>query len=133
LALICACWTTICASTVIDARLRRRHLRLGLGERVAVIAVVDARDHLAGGDMLVVGDRDFREIAGHLGGDRELARRNEGVVRRLVMAGVVRVEIAAARHRCEQQRRERGAQGPPALVPARLILSERLSLPLRLA
>ncbi len=43
---------------VLDAGLRGRDLRLRLLERDAIVAVVDAGDHVAGGDMLVVGDRD---------------------------------------------------------------------------
>jgi hypothetical protein len=37
-------------------------LRLGHGKRIAVIALVDLGDHLAGGDVLVVGDRGRREV-----------------------------------------------------------------------
>jgi hypothetical protein len=58
----------------LDARLCRRYLRLGHGKRIAVIALVDLGDHLAGGDVLVIGDRDRREVSGHLGRDGELAR-----------------------------------------------------------
>jgi hypothetical protein len=48
---------------VLDAGLRRRHLRLGLIECDAVIAVVDAGDHVAGGDVIVIGDGDSGDIA----------------------------------------------------------------------
>src|SRR5947209_7273032 len=58
---------------VLDAGLRRRHLRLRLGERGAVVAVVDAGDHIPGIDVLVVGDRDGDDVARHLRGDRKLA------------------------------------------------------------
>ena len=68
-------------------------------ERDAVVAIVDARDHVAGGDVLVVGDRHGGDVARHLRRDRELARRDEGIVGRLEMPGVVPVEIAEpARH-----------------------------------
>jgi len=65
---------------VLDAGLRGRHLRLGLIERDAVIAVVNARNHVAGGDMLVIGDGNGRDVAGDLGGERGLAGRDEGIV-----------------------------------------------------
>ena len=42
---------------VLDAGPRGRHLRLRLFERDAIVAVVDAGDHVARGDMLVIGDR----------------------------------------------------------------------------
>ena len=47
---------------VFDSGLRGRHLRLRLIERDAVIAVVDAGDHVAGGDMLVVSDRNGGDV-----------------------------------------------------------------------
>ena len=58
-------------------------LRFRLLERDAVIAVVDARDHVACDDVLVVGDRHRGDVARHLRRDRELARLDEGVVGRL--------------------------------------------------
>jgi hypothetical protein len=48
---------------VLDAGLRGRHLRLRLLQRDAVVAIVDAGDHVAGGDMLIVGDRDGCDVA----------------------------------------------------------------------
>ena len=78
------------------------HLRLRLGERRAVCAIVNARDHPAGVDMLIVGDRDSRGIARHLGGDRELARRNVGVLRILEVAGIVPVEVPDWQRRKQQ-------------------------------
>ena len=48
---------------VLDAGLRRRHLRFGLRERDAVIALVDLGDHVACVHMLVVGDRNRRDVA----------------------------------------------------------------------
>jgi len=70
------------------------HLRPGLGEGGAVGAIVDAGDHISGIDMLVVGDRDRRDVARYLGGDRKLARRDVGVVGVLKMTGVIPVEVA---------------------------------------
>ena len=93
-ALIWACCTLDLRIDVLDVGLRGRHLRLGLGERGAVIAIVDAGDHVAGCDVLIVGDRNGRDVARHLGGDGELPRRDVGVVGRLEMAGVVPVEIS---------------------------------------
>ena len=99
---------------VLDAGLRRRHLRLGLIERDAVVAVVDAGDHVAGGDVLVIGDGDGGDVAGHLGSERGLARRDEGVVGRLEMLGVVQIDVAAAqgrgeKHRTDGEKRRDGA------------------------
>jgi hypothetical protein len=81
---------------VLNVGLCRRDLRIGLGERRAIIAFVDARNHVAGFDMLVVGDRDRGEIARHLWGNRRLPCRDEGIVGRLKTPGVVDVKIAAA-------------------------------------
>jgi hypothetical protein len=63
------------------------------GTRHAVIPFVDARDHLAGGDVLVVGNRDGGEVTGHLGRDGELTRGDERVVSRFKVRGVVPIEI----------------------------------------
>jgi hypothetical protein len=41
----------------------RGYLGFGLGECRAVCAIIDARDNLAGGDMLIVGDRNSRNVA----------------------------------------------------------------------
>jgi hypothetical protein len=60
--------------------LRGGDLRLRLLERNPIIAVVDAGDHVASGDVLVVGDRDGGEIAGNLRGECSLACRDEGIV-----------------------------------------------------
>jgi hypothetical protein len=48
-------------------------LHLGLIERGAVIAVVDAGDHVAGGDTLVVSDRNGGDVSGDLRGERGLS------------------------------------------------------------
>jgi hypothetical protein len=81
---------------VLDAGLRRRHLRLGLIERDAVITIVDAGDHIAGGHVLIVVDGDGGDVAGDLRGERGLSRRNEGVIGRLEMPDVVNIHIARA-------------------------------------
>jgi hypothetical protein len=81
---------------------RGGYLRPRFGKRVAVIAAVDSRDHLAGDDVLVVGDRDRCEIAGHLGGDRELTRGDKGVVGRLEVRGVVPIEVARGQRQEEE-------------------------------
>ena len=115
---------------VLDAGLRGRDLRLGLLERDAIIAVVDAGDHVASGDVLVVGDRDGGDIAGHLWGERSLPRRDEGIVGRLEMLGVVQVDIAAAQGRGEKHRTDGGdnratQQAVPALLAGCLRLALR--------
>jgi hypothetical protein len=66
---------------ILDVGPRGGDLSLSLGKRIAVITVVDPRDHLAGGDVLVVGDRDRGEVTRHLWSDRELTRGDERVVR----------------------------------------------------
>ena len=50
---------------VLDAGLRRRDLGLRLLQRDAVVAIVDPGNHVAGGDMLVIGHRDGRDVAGY--------------------------------------------------------------------
>ncbi len=98
---------------VLDTGLRGRNLGLRLFERDAIVAVVDPGDHVAGGDMLVVGDRDGGDVAGHLRGERELPRRDEGIVGGLKMAGMVNIQIAAA------QRREASSTAPIAETTGR--------------
>jgi hypothetical protein len=59
---------------------------------------------VAGDNMLVIGDRDRREVTGHFGGDRELTCGDEGIVRRFVMRGIVPIHIARRqRHKEEDQ------------------------------
>ena len=43
----------------------------------------------------VVGDRDGGDIAGYLSGEGSLPRRDEGIVGRLEMLGVVQIDVAA--------------------------------------
>jgi len=50
-----------------DVGLRGNHLRVGLVQRCAVSAIVDAGDHLAGGHMPIVGNRDRCDVARNLG------------------------------------------------------------------
>jgi hypothetical protein len=70
----------------------------------AVVAVVDAGDDVASGDMLVVGDRDGGDVAGHLWGEGSLPRRDEGIVGRL--------EMLWRRRRLGQRRKHRTDSGP---------------------
>ena len=107
---------------ILDVGPRGGDLSLGLGKRIAVIAVVDPRDHLAGDDVLVVGDRDRRQVTGHFGGDGELTRGDEGVVRRLEMRGVVPIDIARRQsHKEEDQAAEERKRAPPQYAPAGLV------------
>ena len=69
----------------------------------AVVAVVDAGDDVASGDMLVVARRDGGDVAGHLLGEGSLPRRDEGIVGRL--------EIHWRRRRLGQ-RKHRADGGP---------------------
>src|SRR6202035_2906552 len=96
---------------VLDAGLRGRNLGLRRFESNAIVAVVDAGNHVACGDMLVVGDRDGGEITGHLRGKRELPRRDESIVGGLKTLGVVEVEIAAAEDGSEKDRPDGGDDG----------------------
>ena len=72
--------------------------------------------------MLVVGDRDCGKITGHLGGDRELTRGDEGVVRRFEMRGVVPIDTARRQsHKEEDQAAEECKRATPQYAPARLV------------
>ena len=98
---------------VAHRRLCGGDLRLGLFERDAIRAIVDADDHLAGGDMLVVGDRNRGDIARDLRRNGKLPRGDEGVVGRFEMGGVVHVEVSRAPdHGQEQQAGDRGDRAP---------------------
>jgi hypothetical protein len=68
-------------------------------------------DHVPGGDMLVIGDRDGGEIAGHLRGERELPRRDEGIIGGLKTLGVVEVDITAAQGSGDNDRADRRDNG----------------------
>jgi hypothetical protein len=61
--------------------------------------------------MLVVGDRDGGQVAGHFGGERGLPRGDEGIIGGLKVSGVVEVEIAAAQGRGEEHRTDGGDNG----------------------
>ena len=78
---------------IVDAGFRPRDLGLRLGERGQVIALVDLGDHIALVDVLVVGDRNGGDVARDFGRDRELAGRDEGVIGRFEMRGMVPVDV----------------------------------------
>ena len=69
---------------------------------------------LAGGDVLIVGDRDFGDVARHFRGDRELPRGDEGVVGRLEMRRVIPVDIPGARRQQKRCGADRGPNGMAA-------------------
>ena len=122
---------------VFDAGLGCRDLRIGLLERYAVIAVVDAGDHVAVGNVLVVGDRELRDVTRHFRGDGDLPGGDEGVVGRLKMPGVVQIDIARAHHgggkdRAGERTQSGGAQKALARLFAPLRLGWLLFLPRRL-
>jgi hypothetical protein len=71
-----------------DGGLRLVDLRLRLINGDPVIAVIDAGQHGAGVDELIVGHRDVDDGAIDLRADRCHARINEGVVSRLVLTSV---------------------------------------------
>ena len=60
----------------------RRHIRLGLVERDLEVAVVDARQHLAGRDALIVLHQHLIQIAGDLRRDSGAVGLHIGVVGR---------------------------------------------------
>jgi hypothetical protein len=93
---------------------RGRDLRLRLIECRAIVTVIDAGDHIAGLDMLVVGDGDGGQVAGHFRGERGLPRGDEGIVGGLKTSGVVQVEIAAAQGKGEEHRTDGGHNGAAA-------------------
>jgi hypothetical protein len=71
--------------------------------------------------VLVVGDRHRSDVARDLGGDGELARRDEGIVGRFEMPGVVPIEIAEPGKDDEkgQAEPESGAMPPEQPVSGR--------------
>ncbi len=77
--------------------------------------------------MLIVGDWNGRDIARHLGGDRELTRPNVGVVGRLEMAGVVPVEISAWQRQQQAQQSEGDRDRMPA-EPASTAFAIRIAV-----
>src|SRR5437763_5404534 len=87
--------------------------------------------------MLVIGHGHGGDVARHLRRDGELPRRDEGVVGRLEMLGVIPVEIAARRRRYEEnepeQERDRvpSQEMPARLVSAFTILPRMMVLPLQ--
>ena len=65
-----------------DRRVLGGDLGFGGVDREAVVAVVDARQQVAGANLLVFGDRDFDDVAGDLGGDDRGVGADIGVVGR---------------------------------------------------
>ena len=119
-----------------DTGFRPRDLGLSLRERGQVVALVDPGDHVALVDVLVVGDRNRGDIARDLGRDRELARRDEGVVGQFEMRGMVPVDVC--RRPGDQERdqpRPRGADagGGSSCAASRRLFPSRQAFPLRRA
>jgi hypothetical protein len=112
---------------LVKQRLVVSQLPLGLIERGAIIAIIDARNHIARGDMLVVGDRHGGYVASDLGLDGKRACRNKGVVRRFKMQAVVPIEIARG-HCWNEEKRPKGKRKrmPSQKTPARSICAFRL-------
>jgi hypothetical protein len=95
----------------VDAGPRRRHVGAGLVERGPVILRLDARQHLAGRDRLVVVDRHLGNVARHFGADQDRMRLNIGIIGRdQEPAGRPVVAAVNRRHRHEQQRSARDQQ-----------------------
>ena len=82
---------------------RGGNLRLGLLEGDPVVAIVNARNHAACGNVLVIGDGDLRHVTRYPWGDGDLARGDESIVGRLEMAGIVPVKIAATQQRANAE------------------------------
>ena len=64
--------------------------------------------------MLVVGDRDGGDVAGHFWRDRELPRGDEGIVGCLEMPGVVPIEVAEPARHAKKREAEQGSKRMPA-------------------
>ena len=106
-------------------------------QRDAIIAIVDTGDDVARRDMLVVGHRHRGDVARDLGRDGELASRDEGVVGRFEMAGVVPIDIGGCGGGQEDDQAERrsdrmAAEPPPAGLACGLVLSVGSALRRRL-
>ena len=85
---------------VFDVGLRSSHLRYSLSKCCAISTIVDASDHSSSVDMLIVSNRNRRDVTGHLRGNRELARCDVCIICRFEMTGIVPIKIAG---RCYRQ------------------------------
>ena len=85
-----------------------------------------------GVDVLVVGDRNGRDVARHLRRDGELARGDEGVVGRFEMAGVVPVEVSARSDDGQEEQAEDRGDRMPAKDPLAGLPGPAVLLSLRL-
>lgn len=92
-------------------------MRLRLVECVAVLAIVDPGDHVARDNVLIICDRDCRDVTRHLRSDAELARGNEGVVGRLEVPSIVPIKVARRpdNHQAEEAEGKRDPM-PPSLT-----------------
>ena len=112
---------------VLDIGLRGRHLRLGLVEGNAVVARVDARDHVAGGDVLVVRDRHRRDGARHLRRHRELTRCDEGIIGRLEGLSIIPVDVPSGRCQCEEDHADRDSDRMASQETLVIFVPDRIS------
>ena len=105
------------AADAIDGRLLGRDLVARRGDRELEVAVVDGGDHVAFVDAGVVLDRDARDVAGNLGGERGVVGAHIGVIGRLDEATdrpVAVAEISGRPDRDEQRHGDREARAGQA-------------------
>ena len=107
-----ACAASVCASMRSSVLLLRGDLRLGLGERDAVVAVVDGDQRIAGLDVLVLDHSDRGDIAGDLRRHERHVGLHIGVVGRDHEAAVGPVLVAVPAAAGEQaERHDRQHEG----------------------
>jgi hypothetical protein len=118
---------------VLDVRLRDCHLRLRLVKGDPVIAIIDARDHLACCNVLVICHRHGGDVARHLWRDGKLSSRDEGIVGRLEMPAVIPIEVACRQGDDEQKQPEHeGERVSPQEAGAGLVPDLGILLPRRI-
>ena len=113
----CACaWlsearaASVCASMRSSVLLKRGDLRLGLGDRNLVVAVIDDQQRIAGLHLLVLGHLDLVDIAGDLRRNERHVGLDIGVVGRDHEAPVGPVMVAVPGAGAQQAERDDGQQ-----------------------
>jgi hypothetical protein len=95
-----------------DFRLSRLAVGHGLAQCGLKVPVIDAGENLASLDRLVVGYRDFADVAGDAGGDQRVVGLDVGIVgldHEAAGAPVVRTVLRRGREPEHRQRAQRGA------------------------
>jgi hypothetical protein len=107
-----------------DRCLRYLGLGLGLVDRGAIIAIIDARENRARLDKLIVRDRNRDKRTGHLRAHRHGTPVDEGIVGRFVMTRAEPPDDGS-RHRRDGQDRDQACR---KLVPADQVLDAAFAL-----